>query len=200
MLDFLATSLKSRYQVHTANNGTEAMSVLRESRVDLVLSDMQMPGRGGMELLADIRTHLDYQPLIVMMTAFGTIELALEATRRGAQDFLTKPFGMDQLDHAINRAFEFASLQTENKSLRTNAAVRSAGSDSSGSTSGGTEDPAPITIAEPRCSGVKIKRSPRMSVFTLFFHSFFAEVAMAPATMANCIPAEMNAMSNSVPL
>ncbi len=125
MRDFLSTSLKSRYQVHTASNGTEALAVLRAEKIDLVLSDMQMPGRGGMELLSDIRTHLDYQPVVIMMTAFGSIELALDATRRGAQDFLTKPFGMDQLDHAIGRAFEFANLKTENKSLRTNLAVRS---------------------------------------------------------------------------
>jgi len=125
MRDFLSTSLKSRYDVHTAGDGAEAMAVLREAKIDLVLTDVQMPGRGGLELLADIRTHLDYQPLVVMMTAFGTIELALDATRQGAQDFLTKPFGMDQLDHAIKRAFEIASLQTENKCLRTNLAVRS---------------------------------------------------------------------------
>ncbi len=125
MRDFLSTSLKSRYQVHTASNGTAAMAVLRAEKIDLVLSDMQMPGRGGMELLTDIRTHLNYQPLMIMMTAFGSIELALDATRKGAQDFLTKPFGMDQLDHAIKRAFEFNELKTENKSLRTNAAVRS---------------------------------------------------------------------------
>jgi len=125
MRDFLASSLKNRYRVHTAGDGTEAMVVLRAEKIDLVLSDMQMPGRGGMELLGDIRTHLDYQPLVVMMTAFGSIELALEATRNGAQDFLTKPFGMDQLDHAVKRAFEFASRQTENRSLRTNVAERS---------------------------------------------------------------------------
>lgn len=125
MRDFLSTSLKSRYQVFTASNGHEAMAVLRVEKIDLVLSDMQMPGRGGMELLGDIRTHLDYQPVVIMMTAFGSIELALDATRHGAQDFLTKPFGMDQLDHAIKRAFEFANLKTENKSLRTNLAVRS---------------------------------------------------------------------------
>ena len=59
MRDFLSTSLKSRYQVHTASNGTAAMAVLREEKIDLVLSDMQMPGRGGMELLTDIRTHLN---------------------------------------------------------------------------------------------------------------------------------------------
>jgi DNA-binding NtrC family response regulator len=125
MRDFLSTSLKSRNQVFTAGTVAEAMTVLRTERIDLVLSDLQMPGRDGLELLSDIRTHLDYQPLVIMMTAFGSIELALTATRQGAQDFLTKPFGLEQLEHATRRAFEFASLQTENRSLRTNLAVRS---------------------------------------------------------------------------
>ena len=125
MREFLATSLKSRYQVHTAANVDDALAVLRSERIDLVLSDMQMPGRGGLDLLADIRTYLNYQPLVIMMTAFGSIELALDATRQGAQDFLTKPFGLEQLEHAIKRSFEFASLQTENISLRTTLAVRS---------------------------------------------------------------------------
>ncbi len=125
MRDFLSTSLKKNYDVLTAGNGIDAMSVLREKKIDLVLSDMQMPGRGGLELLADIRSQLKDQPVVIMMTAFGSIELAMDAVRKGAQDFLTKPFGMDQLDHAIKQAFEFANLKTENKSLRTNLAVRS---------------------------------------------------------------------------
>jgi DNA-binding NtrC family response regulator len=125
MRDFLTSSLKGRYHVRSAANATEALAVLRTGGVDLVLSDVQMPGRGGLELLADIRTELDPPPLVIMMTAFGTIELALEATRRGAQDFLTKPFGLDQLEHAVTRAFEVANLRTEVDSLRTNIAVRS---------------------------------------------------------------------------
>ncbi|MFT5232892.1 MAG: two-component system response regulator AtoC [Candidatus Krumholzibacteriia bacterium] len=125
MRDFLATSLRARFNVFTANEGAAAMTVLKEHKIDLVLSDMQMPGRSGLELLADIRTNLEHQPLVLMMTAFGSVELALKAIRNGAQDFLTKPFGMDQLDHAINRAFELDGLKSENKSLRTNVAVRS---------------------------------------------------------------------------
>ncbi|MCB1183248.1 sigma-54-dependent Fis family transcriptional regulator [bacterium] len=125
MRDFLTTSLKGRYHVRSAGNVTEALAVLRQGGVDLVLSDMQMPGRGGLELLQDIRGGIAGQPLVIMMTAFGSIELALEAVRQGAQDFLTKPFGMDQLDLAITRAFELAKLKTEVTSLRTNIAVRS---------------------------------------------------------------------------
>ena len=124
MREFLSSSLGGRYQVHTANNGVAALAELKKQRFDLVLSDVQMPGRGGLELLEDIGTQLDYRPLVVMMTAFGSIAQAVEATRRGAIDYLTKPFGLDQLDHVLNRAFEFEQLRTENRSLRTSVSTR----------------------------------------------------------------------------
>lgn len=124
MRDFLEASLNSRFRVFTAQEPPAALEILKKNRVDLVLSDVQMPGRSGLELLSDIRDHLDYQPVVIMMTAFGTIEGAVEATRHGALDYLTKPFGLDQLDHVLTRAFEFETLKTENKVLRTNLAVQ----------------------------------------------------------------------------
>jgi DNA-binding NtrC family response regulator len=124
MREFLSSSLGDRYQVRTANNGVTALAELKKQHFDLVLSDVQMPGRGGLELLEDIGTQLDYHPLVVMMTAFGSIAQAVEATRRGAVDYLTKPFGLDQLDHVLNRAFEFEQLRTENRSLRTSVSSR----------------------------------------------------------------------------
>ncbi len=124
MREFLASSLGGRFNVRTANNGVAALAELKKQRFDLVLSDVQMPGRGGLELLEDITAQLDYRPLVVMMTAFGSIAQAVEATRRGAIDYLTKPFGLDQLDHVLNRAFEFEQLRTENRSLRTTVASK----------------------------------------------------------------------------
>jgi DNA-binding NtrC family response regulator len=124
MREFLGSSLGGRFQVTTANNGVAALAELKKQRFDLVLSDVQMPGRGGLELLEDIGTQLDYRPLVVMMTAFGSIAQAVEATRRGAIDYLTKPFGLDQLDHVLNRAFEFEQLRTENRTLRTSVSSR----------------------------------------------------------------------------
>jgi DNA-binding NtrC family response regulator len=119
MRDFLEASLTGRFDVKTATDPFQAMAKLKEEKFDLVLSDVQMPGRSGLELLADMRDQLDYQPLVVMMTAFGTIEGAVAATRKGAIDYLTKPFGLDQLDHVLNRAFEFQTLKKENRTLRT---------------------------------------------------------------------------------
>ncbi len=125
MRDFLKSSLGGRFEVHTASNVDAAMEELRTRKVDLVLSDVQMPGRGGMDLLQDIGDQLDYQPTVVMMTAFGSIEGAVQATHRGALDYLTKPFGMDQLDHVLEHAFAFERLRTENRSLRKNIAESS---------------------------------------------------------------------------
>ncbi|MBU8871886.1 MAG: sigma-54 dependent transcriptional regulator [Gemmatimonadales bacterium] len=122
MRDFLESSLGNRFQVRTASNVEDALKILASETVDLVLSDVQMPGLGGMDLLLAIREQLDYQPVVVMMTAFGTIEGAVQATHRGALDYLTKPFGMDQLDHVLKRAFEFEQLKSENRSLRRNVA------------------------------------------------------------------------------
>lgn len=119
MRDFLTASMVARYDVLTAGDGNEAMDVLRKHQVDLVLSDVQMPGGDGLTLLANIQAELDRPPLVVMMTAFGTIKEAVEATKRGAVDYLTKPFGLDQLEHTLKRTFELQELRVENRSLRT---------------------------------------------------------------------------------
>jgi len=125
MRDFLEASLSGRFQVFCASEPRAALGILKTHRIDLVLSDIQMPGRTGLELMSDITDHLDYRPLVIMMTAFGTIEGAVEATRRGAFDYLTKPFGLDQLDHVLKRAFEYEALKKENRTLRSTIATHS---------------------------------------------------------------------------
>ncbi len=119
MRDFLTASMAGRYHVSCASDGVEAMAVLRRDAVDLVLSDVRMPGGDGLSLLAAIQAELADPPIVVMMTAFGTIKEAVEATKRGAVDYLTKPFGLDQLEHTLKRAFELRELRDENRSLRT---------------------------------------------------------------------------------
>ncbi len=119
MRDFLTASLTGRYDVRTATDGIQALELLREAPADLVLSDVRMPGGDGLTLLASIQSDLADPPLVVMMTAFGTIKEAVEATKRGAVDYLTKPFGLDQLEHTLRRAFELRELRDENRTLRT---------------------------------------------------------------------------------
>jgi len=124
MRDFLKSSLGDRYSVRTATNGHEALALLKETRTDLVLSDVQMPGGGGMELLHNIRESLDYHPAVILMTAFATVEQAVKATRTGADDYLCKPFGLDQLDHVLGRVLTLRQLQNENTNLRANLVDR----------------------------------------------------------------------------
>jgi DNA-binding NtrC family response regulator len=119
MRDFLTASMAARYQIRTARDGRDAMEELRKHPVDLVLSDVRMPGGDGLALLAAIQSELSEPPIVVMMTAFGTIKEAVEATKCGAVDYLTKPFGLDQLEHTLQRAFELRELRDENRSLRT---------------------------------------------------------------------------------
>ncbi|MFO7653908.1 MAG: sigma-54 dependent transcriptional regulator [Candidatus Krumholzibacteriia bacterium] len=118
MRDFLSASLSGRYRVRTARHGGEAIELLRREPCDVVLSDVRMPGGDGLTLLADIQAAVSPPPLVIMMTAFGTIKEAVQATKEGAVDYLPKPFGLDQLEHALGRAFELRALRDENRSLR----------------------------------------------------------------------------------
>jgi len=124
MRDFLEASLNGQFKVTTATSGEDAWEKLRGGKFDYLLSDIQMPGMGGMGLLDRIMTEHGEKPLIIMMTAFGTIEQAVDATRKGAFDYLTKPFGLDQLNHVIGQAQSFVRLRTENRTLRKTVAAR----------------------------------------------------------------------------
>ncbi len=124
MRDFLESSLASKFNVQVAKDGFEGLEILKKERIDVVLSDVQMPVRGGLELLADIKSQLNYFPVVIMMTAFGTIEGAVEATRQGASDYLTKPFGLDQLNHVLNKCLQHEELLVENRSLRKNISTK----------------------------------------------------------------------------
>lgn len=120
MRDFLQSSLMDRFEIRTAKNGSEALRLMQAGRFEFVLSDVQMPGSGGLELLANIREQLDYQPGVILMTAFGTVEQAVKATHEGADDYLCKPFGLEQLDHVLERVATVRQLHQENRNLRAN--------------------------------------------------------------------------------
>jgi two-component system response regulator AtoC len=124
MRDFLKSSLADRYRVSTAANGQDALVMLQRDRFSIVLSDVQMPGAGGMELLQKIRESLHYTPCVILMTGFASVEQAVRATKCGADDYICKPFGLDQLDHVLERAFSFRQLHRENSNLRANLVDR----------------------------------------------------------------------------
>jgi len=105
------------YIIETASNGEACLKSIRESVPDLVLMDIQMPGIDGIETLKRIR---DMDPLIpvVMMSAHGTIEKAVESMKLGAYDFITKPFASDRLSITVNNAMINSSLKREVDELK----------------------------------------------------------------------------------
>jgi DNA-binding NtrC family response regulator len=100
-----------------AGSASEALERLGKAECDVVLSDIRMPGRSGVELLGEIRELRPETP-VVLMTAFGSIDSAVEAMQAGAFDYVTKPFKRDALLVALERAFERRALEAENRWLR----------------------------------------------------------------------------------
>lgn len=105
------------FRVLTAANGVEALRVLESNHVELVISDMKMPEMGGLELLGHIRERFAHI-VAVMITAFSTVETAIESMKRGAFDYVMKPFNVDQLLHAVHRARTQQKLKAENIELK----------------------------------------------------------------------------------
>ena len=104
------------YSVVVANNGLEAVNMLRLEDIKLVLSDLRMPGADGMEVL---RSSMRINPniAVVIITAYGTLDTALEAMNEGAYDYVVKPFVMQQLLLVVRNAFNMAMLMEENEKL-----------------------------------------------------------------------------------
>ncbi|MDL2259587.1 sigma 54-interacting transcriptional regulator [Deltaproteobacteria bacterium OttesenSCG-928-K17] len=105
------------YDTVSAFSGNEAWSVIMERDIALVLTDMTMPDGDGFELLARIKAHRPEIP-VVMLTAFGTVELAVEAMKRGAFDYLTKPCPNDEMLRTVAKAMEVGRLERQNRELR----------------------------------------------------------------------------------
>jgi DNA-binding NtrC family response regulator len=105
------------YEAMTASNGSQALEVLAKNPQDLIITDLKMPGMSGMDLLR--RAKEEYPEIIVIVvTAFGTIESAVEAMRLGAHDYIIKPVNADALKLVVSRALEHHRLQEEVKNLR----------------------------------------------------------------------------------
>jgi DNA-binding NtrC family response regulator len=99
-------------QAATAEDGLRVVD-----RADLVLTDLKLPRMGGLELLAAIRRQNAHVP-VVMMTAFGSVETAVESMKAGATDFLLKPFSLDHLMQVVSKALEVRALRDENRQLK----------------------------------------------------------------------------------
>ncbi|MCC6624487.1 MAG: sigma-54-dependent Fis family transcriptional regulator [Deltaproteobacteria bacterium] len=108
---------RERLEVLTAADGREALDVLRRRRVAVMLTDLMMPGMTGLELMRGAKT-VSPETEVVLMTAFGTVETAVEAMKEGAWDFVTKPFKRIQIVKAVRRALDQQSLVMENAALK----------------------------------------------------------------------------------
>jgi two-component system, NtrC family, response regulator len=105
------------YETLTANSGREALEKLNNSDVDLVLTDMKMPSMDGIELLEKIKA-IDSELPVIMMTAYGTVEKAVEAMQKGAYNYILKPFDNDSLVLYVKKAVAMYRVIKENRRLR----------------------------------------------------------------------------------
>ena len=108
---------KEGFRVLTAGSGREALDLAREHRVHVVLSDLMMPGMSGIDLIRALSTVAP-DAEVVVMTAYGTIETAVEAMREGAYDFVEKPLKRMQIVKTVRKAAERRALVAENKTLK----------------------------------------------------------------------------------
>jgi len=108
---------KTPYRVATTSDPLDVPKILEETSFDLLVTDLRMPGLSGIELLEGIRQKHDHLPVIVI-TAYGTIESAVEAMQKGAFSFITKPFKKEEILIGIEKALEFQRLKKENLSLK----------------------------------------------------------------------------------
>ena len=105
------------HSVVTADGGPQAAQLIAGQTFDLILTDYKMAELNGLELIVEARRR---QPscLVILMTAYATVENAVAAMKAGAYDYLTKPFSLDQIQHVVERALELKGLQAENQALR----------------------------------------------------------------------------------
>jgi len=116
-LELMAEVFVSKgYEVDKASNGIEALRQVKQSEPDIILSDIYMPGMDGMELLKNITKDYPHIP-VLMMTAYGTIDNAVEAMKIGAKDYITKPLRFEELHAKVERISQLSSLIKENEFL-----------------------------------------------------------------------------------
>jgi DNA-binding NtrC family response regulator len=105
------------YDVACAESARKALSLLNEREFDIVLADIKMPGMDGMEMHRRIKA-LSSEPIVIIMTAFASVDTAVQALKDGAFDYVTKPFDPDDLSHLIRNAAAQVALKAENKHLK----------------------------------------------------------------------------------
>jgi nitrogen regulation protein NR(I) len=108
----LKRMMEGKYAILTAQNGNEALERVREGSPDLIIMDIKMPGRSGIEVLKEIKL-IDPKALVIIMTAYGTTETAIEAMKYGAYDYILKPFPIPQMKRLVDKALALRKLIKE---------------------------------------------------------------------------------------
>ena len=115
--DGLRRLLENDYDVYVAGDIASAMNVLEREPIDLLLTDLRLGNDDGMQLI-DRALKMPQPPVCIMMTAYGSVDTAVEAMKRGAYDFVTKPLNLDKVEMLIGRALQSRKLEQENRTLR----------------------------------------------------------------------------------
>ncbi|MBX7211746.1 MAG: sigma-54 dependent transcriptional regulator [Verrucomicrobiaceae bacterium] len=113
----LRQALEDEFDCYVAASAAEALEYLKNDPIDVMLTDLRLKEDDGMKLL-DEALKLPKPPVCIMMTAYGSVDTAVEAMRRGAYHFVTKPLNLDEVDLLIKRALRSRTLEVENKELR----------------------------------------------------------------------------------
>ena len=111
------TLTQAGYRVLAAADGEEGLRLFRKEKPSIVVTDIQMPGLSGYDVLRTVKEE-NAETLVIVITAFGTVEKAVDAMKLGAYDYLTKPFGRDELRLVVEKAFSYIGLRHENLRLK----------------------------------------------------------------------------------
>src|SRR5947199_6934061 len=114
--DGLRRLLEDKYDVYVAADIAGAMDVLERETVDLLLTDLRLGAEDGMQLI-ERALKMPHPPVCIMMTAYGSVDTAVEAMKRGAYDFVTKPLNLDKVEMLIARALQSRRMEQENRTL-----------------------------------------------------------------------------------
>src|SRR3982751_4330278 len=115
--DGLRRLLENEYDVYVAADIAGAMNVLEREQIDVLLTDLRLGSEDGMTLV-DRALKMPRPPVCIMMTAYGSVDTAVEAMKRGAYDFVTKPLNLDKVEKLLARALQSRKLEQENRNLR----------------------------------------------------------------------------------
>ena len=115
--DGLRLSLEDEFDVYVAANTAEANEILKNESVDVMVTDLRLGGEDGMELISKTLTR-PKPPVCILMTAYGSVDVAVEAMKKGAYDYVSKPLNIDELEIVIKRAIRSRSVEEENQALK----------------------------------------------------------------------------------